>query len=260
MRPRLTPLPSRGSSTGKPSLRERLPRFVAAAARTTQPRLLFALMALSLVGWINLPANGDMSLMASLCGGRGLGFTAATRGLFDLRLASAGRLIADGGWMLLAMSPPLLVGPIGSLWTLTSRQRRPAAVAALLLGYGAVWSLALPLLGVLMLGLAIAAELLHVAPLLLGLVVALAWQFGSYKRAAIALCRQRAPHRGKPSPSLGASFTFGIVQARGCVGACWAAMTLPMLVAGDQRPLAALVACLLFIERVVSSTAAHGDQ
>jgi hypothetical protein len=259
MRPRPTTPASRGCPADTPPLRDRLRRIDAASVRTTQARLLFALALLSVVGWINLPASGDMATMAALCGERGLDFSAARAGaLIELQWAFAGHSIAAGGWMLLAMAPPLLGGPLGSLWTSTARRRRPTAVAAFMLGYAGIWTLALPPLCMLMFGVAIAADLLHVAAPLLGLGIALAWQLGRVKRTALALCHLPAAARGDTGPGVRTCFTHGITQAAGCVGACWAAMVLPMLVAGDPRPLSVLVAGLLFVERVVSSTVMHG--
>lgn len=207
------------------------------------------LLSISLTGWVLLPAGDHGMSAVGSCGVATGAWLSATwsRALLSLSLSSPATLALHWLAMLPAMMAPLIAEPLANLGASVAPHRRPAAVALFVVGYGGVWTAA---------GLAIvpaaflvasAAETSRLPPLALSLSIAALWQATPLKRAALALC-----HRTPPA-SEGGGLRYGMTTAFGCFGACWALMLAPFAVHGEDRPLMALVAVALLIERRLSA-------
>jgi predicted metal-binding membrane protein len=235
----------------RPSLRRPLAAAVSPRARLSA----FArgpwpiLLLVSLAGWMLLP-GGDHGMMAvGSCGVAPGAWLSATwaRAMLSLSLSSPATLALHWLVMLLAMMAPLIAEPLANLGASVAPHRRPAAVALLLVGYGGVWTAAGLVIVPAAFLIGSAAETSRLPPLALSLSIAALWQVMPLKRAALALCHRR------PAASEGAGLRYGMVTALGCFGACWALMLAPFAVHGEDRPLMALVAIALLIERQLSA-------
>jgi predicted metal-binding membrane protein len=223
-------------------------------AAGNQRRVLVGMLAIaSVAGWILLPAEGHAMPLASLCSTVGTGFLKDWKLLtLELGMFSA-KDAAVWFAMLLAMAPPLVLGPLTRLKTPFMPVVRWHVVGVFLLGYGTAWTVAVPALIVLATELNLLAQAWSVSPLLLACAIALAWQATSLKRRALERChRLPAFHIGNALTARRTAW-FGLVNGAGCAGSCWALMLIPMTVAGDGRPLMALVTVVALVERRLSA-------
>lgn len=235
----------------RPSLRRPLAAAVSPRARLSA----FArgpwpiLLLISLTGWMLLPGSDHGMMTVGSCGVAPGAWLSATwaRAMLSLSLNSPATLAQHWLTMLLAMMAPLIAEPLANLGASVSPHRRPAAVALFVAGYGGAWMLAGLVIVPAAFLIGSAAETSRLSPLALSLSIAALWQVTPLKRAALALC-----HR-KPTALEGADFHYGMVTALGCFGACWALMVAPFAVHGEDRPLMALVAVALLIERQLSA-------
>jgi len=217
----------------------------------SQRRVLVGMLAIaSVAGWILLPAEGHAMPLSSLCSAVGPGF-------LKLLILELGMLSAKGAalWfaMLLAMAPPLVLGPLTRLKTPSTPAARWQVIGIFLLGYGTAWTLAVPALIVLATALHLLGQLWAVSPLLLGCAIAIAWQATSLKRRALELCHRPPAIHGGTARIARRTAWFGLVNGVGCAGSCWALMLVPMTVAGDGRLLMALITILALVERRFSA-------
>jgi predicted metal-binding membrane protein len=210
------------------------------AARRWSAAALIAIAA----AWIALVGVASPAGIA-LCGGAATWVGPGWRGL---RLALAAeppaQMLAPWLVMLAAMAPPLVWRPLAGLAT---RRRRLTAIPLFAAGYAAVWLAAGLALSLAALSLQALARAESFSALAAALALALAWQASPAKRAALRLC-------GRP-PASGptAALSHGLAVGAGCVGACWAAMLVPLVAGAWERPLMALVALALFAERLTAA-------
>ena len=234
----------------RPSLRRPL-----AAAESPRARL-FAfvrgpwpiLLVISVTGWLLLPGGDHGMMEVGACGVAPGAWLAATweRARLSLSLSSPATLALHWLAMLLAMMAPLIAEPLANIGASVAPHRRPAGVALFVVGYGGVWTAAGFVIVPAAFLIGSAAEAGRLPPLALGLLISALWQVTPLKRAALALCHRR------PIATEG-GFRYGVVTALGCFGACWVLMLAPFSVHGEDRPLMALVAIVLLIERQLSA-------
>jgi predicted metal-binding membrane protein len=210
------------------------------------------LLPISLAGWMLLPAGGHGMMPAGFCGVAPGAWLAETwaRAALSFSLSSPSTLALHWLLMLLAMMAPLVAEPLANLEASVAPRRRPAALALFVVGYGGAWLAAGFLVVPAAFLIGSAAETSRLPPLALGLLIAALWQVTPLKRAALALC-----HR-KPAVADDGALRYGFVTGLGCLGACWALMLAPFAAHGEDRPLMALVAIALLIERRWSGRAA----
>jgi predicted metal-binding membrane protein len=156
-----------------------------------------------------------------------------------------------GGWllMLVAMMAPTTAWALIHLHS-TTRARLQWSVSALFLGgYGTVWMLA----GIPM----VAAETLlatafpgALAPALLVGLVALVWQASPIKQRCLNRCHRHAPLAAFGWPAHRDALSAGLGHGVSCVGSCWAAMLLPMVLPIGHMPAMAAVTVLMICERL----------
>jgi predicted metal-binding membrane protein len=224
------------------------------AGAATQWRVLVGMLTIaSIVGWILLPARGHAMPQSSLCGTMGAGLLNDWKLLvFELGMLSA-KDAALWFAMLLAMAPPLVLGPLTRLKALSTPAVGWRDVLVFLVGYSAAWILAVPAL----IGLATELNLLGqrraISPLMLGCAIALAWQATPLKRRALELCHRPPAVHGGNAHTARRTVWFGLVNGTGCAGSCWALMLIPMTVAGDGRLSMALITLVALVERRFSA-------
>jgi predicted metal-binding membrane protein len=152
-------------------------------------------------------------------------------------------------FMLLAMTPPLLAQPMRRLWHGSLARRRVAAVAAFVLGYGALWMAA----GAVLIAAATVAgvELGPVAaPAILG--VALLWSVSPAKKTFLGLCHRAPTLRAFGVSAYRDCLEYGAMSGAWCVGVCWPLMLLSLVAAGAHAEVMAGVFLLTILERHTS--------
>ena len=194
------------------------------------------LLAASALAWIVLASQAGGIVLPALCVGMALSALPAPNlpaiAAIDLVLALSPPATLALGWalMLTAMMLPLLAAPVRHVRSRSLARRRGRAVALFVSGYALVWLAAGGVLMALALALRLALQG-SVLPLVVTLPVVVAWQASPLKQRCLNRCHAR--------PSLGAfgaaadrdAFLYGAMQGLWCVGACWALMLLPLLVA-----------------------------
>lgn len=186
-------------------------------------RIRTPVLVLAALAWavLALLASGSSSAGSGMSGMAGM--TSDTH-------ASTGSLagfLADWPLMLIAMMAPLLIPALRHAYDRSLPGRRWRTMALLVAGYLATWWVAGVVLQELSTGLR--AGLGASGALIIGLLLAIAWQFSPAK--------QRCLNRHHAHPPLAAfgwaadlsALRFGWVQARWCVGCCWSMMLLPLL-------------------------------
>jgi predicted metal-binding membrane protein len=157
------------------------------------------------------------------------------------------KLAMDWALMIAAMMPPLVLQPLRDVRDLSLARRRGYATALFGVGYAVVWMAAGAVLQLLALVCRLAVPE-PAAVLAGGLAIAL-WQASPAKQRCLNACHRR--------PSLAAFgvraacdvFAFGVSHGMWCVGACWALMLLPLLIAHRHLPAMIAVGLFLFGER-----------
>lgn len=208
------------------------------------------LFATSVFGLILCAYGAGQAELPSFCSTT-KGFAAATRWPFALdamlALRPPLRLLADWGVMLLAMMPPLLAMPLLHVWHSSLPRRRVRAVAGFLVGYGAVWFAAGPLLIVL-------ALLLHLVAgggaLAGALALAMLWSASPWHQAAL-----NRGHRLRRVGLFGGAadrdcLVFGTTHAMWCFAACWAWMLVPLVGGAWHLAIMLLAGALMLVERL----------
>jgi predicted metal-binding membrane protein len=166
----------------------------------------------------------------------------------ELALNPPQRILAGWALMLLAMMPPLLATPLMHIWRSSLPSRRIQASVGFLLGYGAMWMAAGPLLIALalLLQMVVAENALVVA-----LLVAMLWSASPWHRAAL-----NGGHRmGRLSPFGWAADKNCLIQglAHGlfCIVSCWAWMVVPLVSGSWHIPMMLLTGAILLAERLM---------
>jgi predicted metal-binding membrane protein len=204
-------------------------------------RLRQGLLLVSLSAWAMLLTGGAWLNLPAYCGASARFLAPGWAGLeLALVLNPPGGLAAAWLVMLLAMMPPLLDRPLGSLLE-PGPARRPLRAAGLfLLGYGAAWMAAGAMLVLLAIGLR-AVLPGPGAPPAIALLAAVAWQVSPWKQHCLNRCRDLAADRD--------ALRFGLAHGGWCVGVSWALMALPLTIESGHYAAMALVTLFLAAER-----------
>ena len=191
------------------------------------PLLLLA----SLSGWLVLIGLDQQPSLAALCTPSG-----PTPNVMLFAVASLA--------MIVAMMAPLLARPLSYIWHRSLGRRRLRAVTLFIAAYLAVWMIAVALLQL------AAAGLMAVAGGWVGAFgLMLLWHAAPVRQTALNRCH------GLPNLSAfgwradGDALRFGFSAGVWCVGACWAAMLLPMVLAAGHLLAMPIVAAFLLVER-----------
>jgi predicted metal-binding membrane protein len=195
-----------------------------------------ALLSISAFGWLLMLAPGQSGAPPfAICGD-------SARAAFDQPTA----LVLQWMAMLIAMTPPLLGGPIQRVWKGSLARRRASMIACFVVGYALVWIFAGGALG--------------------GAVSALTQAFGRWAfvvAMALALGWRLAPGqefahaRAHAAPRLrvfgAAAFTdgalFGVQHGLWCIFACWPLMLAALLAPIGRGPAMFAAAVLMIAER-----------
>ncbi|UVO52953.1 DUF2182 domain-containing protein [Sphingomonas sp. SUN039] len=213
------------------------------------------LLAASALAWALLAAAASGLALPALCAGVALAALPApatpTPAAIDLALAMNPPATLAIGWalMLAAMMLPLLAAPIRHVRARSLTRRRGRAVALFVGGYAAVWMATgtVLLASALMLRLALPGSAL---PLAGALFVAALWQVSPLKQRCLNRCHSLPGLAAFGAAADRDALRFGVSQGVWCVGACWALMLLPLLVAQGHLFAMAAVALWLAGERI----------
>ncbi len=193
-------------------------------------RLPRSILIATVTGWVLMvganvaPAMPDLCLSAATYRQEIVARTAAT-------LESADLVLGIGSWlaMLIAMMPPLLSSPLQHVWRQSLSRRRWRAAGLFLCAYVFGWLVA----GGLLISCAVLAEALLIEtrfdPIVVAVVIALAWQATPLKQLALNRCHHRPPLTVFGANAELDAFRFGCERAFWCVGTCWAFMLCTLL-------------------------------
>jgi predicted metal-binding membrane protein len=202
------------------------------AARKPMP----ALLSISAFGWLLMLAPSPSGgLPFAICSN-------AARAAFNDPTA----LLLQWAAMLVAMTPPLLDGPILRLWKGSLARRRAGMIACFVVGYAFVWIFAGAALGGAVSALALAFDRW-------AFVVALALALGWW----LAPGQQYVHVRAHASPRLrvfgAAAFAdgarYGLQHGLWCICACWPLMLAALLAPIGRGPAMFAAAVLMIAER-----------
>ena len=146
--------------------------------------------------------------------------------------------------MILAMSPPMLIREVGTLWRTSLRRNRTVRVILFLCGYSLVWVLA-----------GLVAVPLHLANpgniALIGCmaIAVLVWQFSSPRLRLLRRCHRTPALRAFGFDASRESLRYGLGSGALCVGMCGPAMVLVLLTGQFHVLMMAVAATVLTIER-----------
>lgn len=222
-------------------------RWLTAIAAQARRAPLPSLLMLGGFGWqmVLVWPSGDREgllicappqVVARLAAGLGLGFAQV-----DL----AGRAVAFAV-MLLAMTPPLLAGPVSVLSRGSLARRRPLALALFAGGYGAVWMVAgLALQEVAALTLAICGR----ASLAIAVGLAMAWRVAPTRRWAEDRCHQSPRLRAFGVGAWRDCGVYGLRHGAWCVLACWPLMLAPLVSIHWHLAVMGIAALVMTVDR-----------
>lgn len=155
------------------------------------------------------------------------------------------------GWalMLVAMMSPVLIQPIRHVRMSSFTHRRARSIALFVTGYAAVWMA----VGVVLLAIALMLESSAPQPYLLAAGVALVtlvWQLSPMKQRCLNRCHSCDELAAFGSAADFDALHFGTTHGIWCAGSCWGWMLFPMLLPRGHMVAMAIVAVLIFSERL----------
>lgn len=165
----------------------------------------------------------------------------------EFALNPLNRLLADWALMLVAMMPPLLAMPLMHVWRSSLPRRRLRASVGFLLGYGALWMAAGPILTV----LALLLQLTVAEAALAGaLLIASLWSASPWHRVAL-----NRGHRMRRIGLFGWAadrdcLIFGMTHGLWCIASCWAWMLVPLLGGAWHIPIMLFAGAMMLAERL----------
>ena len=164
---------------------------------------------------------------------------------------SAAAQMQAAGWalMLVAMMAPLLIPSIQYVRQRSFKHRRARAVALFVAGYGASWMAA----GAVVLAIETTVKLLvpmSFLPAAGVALIAVVWQFSPIKQRALNRCHLHTELAAFGATADLAVLRFGLTHGVWCVVSCWALMLFPMLLPSGRLAAMAVVAFLVFSERL----------
>jgi predicted metal-binding membrane protein len=155
------------------------------------------------------------------------------------------------GWtlMLVAMMAPVLIQPVYYIRLRSFAHRHGRSIAIFLGGYTAIWIA----LGAVLLPMELAVKSFAqqgYLPLAGVVLLTLIWQFSPSKQRCLNRCHAHPVLAAFGTTADVDAFRFGIMHGIWCAGSCWALMLLPMSLARGHVAAMALVAVLIFSERL----------
>ena len=164
---------------------------------------------------------------------------------------SAAAQMQAAGWalMLVAMMAPLLIPSIQYVRQRSFKHRRARAVALFVAGYAASWMAA----GAVVLAIETTVKLLvpmSFLPAAGVALIAVVWQFSPIKQRALNRCHLHTELAAFGATADLAVLRFGLTHGVWCVVSCWALMLFPMLLPSGRLAAMAVVAFLVFSERL----------
>jgi len=155
------------------------------------------------------------------------------------------------GWalMLVAMMSPVLIAPVCDIRVRSFKRRRARSIALFVAGYAAIWMA----LGGVLVAAGLAARMLapqSCLPAACVSLIALVWQFSPVKQRCLNRCHAHAELAAFGAAADFAALRFGVSHGIWCGGSCWALMLLPMLLPRGHVVAMAMVAVLIFSERL----------
>jgi predicted metal-binding membrane protein len=211
---------------------------------------LIALGAVGAGAWAALALDpGELTLPAFCAAGAAWAGSLADTLRLALAFNSPARLATEWAVMLTAMMSPLLVAPLRHVRARSLARRQPRATALFCVGYATVWMSA----GVILAAIALAARAAAPRPLAcFGLVlgVALVWQASPAKQWCLNGCHRRPALAAFGVAADGDALRFGLGHGAVCLGACWAAMLLPLVAGAGHLAVMATVTLLVLAERL----------
>lgn len=155
-------------------------------------------------------------------------------------------LPAVGMWlaMILAMSPPMLIREVDTLWRTSLRRNRTVRVLLFLFGYSLVWALA----GLVAVPLNLANPG-NIALIGCMAIAVLVWQFSSPRLRLLRRCHRTPALRAFGFDASRESLRYGLGSGALCVGLCGPAMVLVLLTGQFHVFTMAVAATVLTIER-----------
>jgi predicted metal-binding membrane protein len=226
----------RAASAGRPLL----PARHAPAAAT---------WAISLAAWGVLALGAGGAPLLAFCSATGL-LNRPPAASLSLALALDPPATLAAGWalMIAAMMSPLTAGPLQHVSERSFAARRWRSMLLFAAGYGVAWMAA----GVALEAVVIAARLAAPhgwLPFALATAVALVWQVSPAKQRCLNGCHRRPPLAAFGLAADRDALRYGLTHGGWCLGACWALMLPPLLLAHGHLAAMAAVALFLFAER-----------
>jgi predicted metal-binding membrane protein len=211
-------------------------------ARVRNPLLLVAA-----VSWVLLLAYQSRMPMFAHCMAancEAMPFSASSQML--LAMTPPASLAAGWALMLLAMMSPVVVPPLYYIRLRSFTHRRARCSALFLAGYVVIWMVA----GSVLLAIGLAVNLLAPQAYLLAVLIALVWQFSPIKQRCLNRCCSYPVLAAFGGAADFHALRFGMVHGVWCAGSCWALMLAPMLFQRGHVMAMAIVALLIFSERL----------
>lgn len=200
--------------------------------------------------WILLLAGQGSMLMLAHCPAASCQAMPISASLHMLLAMNPPALLA-AGWalMLVAMMLPVLIPPLYYIRLRSFTHRRVRSTAFFLAGYAAIWMA----VGGVLLAIAVAVKLLAAQPYLAAVAVVLiasVWQFSPIKQRCLNRCYAHPVLAAFGGAADFDALGFGMTHGAWCVGSCWALMLAPMLLPRAHVLAMAIVALLIFSERL----------
>jgi predicted metal-binding membrane protein len=214
-------------------------------ARVRNPVLLVAAAT-----WIVLLASPGSLLMFAHCpvdSYEAMPFSASLQML--LAMNSPASLAAGWTLMVAAMMLPVLVPALYYIRVRSFTHRRARSTAFFLAGYGAIWIA----VGGVLLAIELAASSFapqSYLPAAAVVIIALVWQLSPIKQRCLNRCCGYPVLAAFGAAADVDAFRFGITHGAWCAGSCWALMLAPMLLQRGHLLAMAIVAFLIFSERL----------
>jgi predicted metal-binding membrane protein len=215
-------------------------------------RVRYPVLAISACAWGALAAGLGTHVpgMDVYCSATGSGAATLAASLSMLLALNPPSALATG-WalMLVAMMSPLIVSEIHHIRFTSLTRRRARSIALFVAGYGGVWmACGAVLIGAGFVALALAPGS-YVPAIVAGLITGV-WQASPFKQRCLNRCHDNRPLRVFGREADLDAFRFGWTHGVWCAGSCSGLMLFPMLLPEGHLMAMAVVAILVFCERL----------
>ncbi len=214
-------------------------------ARVRNPVLL-----ISAVAWILLLVDSGNMMKSVPCPATSSGSMRLPES-FKMLLAVDPPASVAAGWalMFVAMMSPMLIAPVCHIRLRSFTRRRARSTLLFVAGYAGIWMA----VGGVLVAIGLPAKLLAPQSFLpaAGVVLfALVWQFSPVKQRCLNRCHAHPELAAFGAAADFDALGFGITHGTWCAGSCWALMLFPMLLPHGHVDAMAVVAVLIFCERL----------